>query len=302
MGVLELAALVPYEPDVLKFIDEVVIQIAVAINNARALETIRNNQLSMQNKTAELEQLNAALEHANALKSEFLATVSHELRTPLNAIIGFSELAMETDQDLSEATRGSLEEVLRNGEALLALINDILDLSKIEAGKMDLLLEDLDPGAVVREAVQDFGPLAARRGLSLLCDVAEAPSHATLDRDKLSRIVSNLVSNALKFTEQGEVRVRAFSEHKRWRTEVCDTGVGIESENLPKTFEKFRQADGSITRRFGGTGLGLSITKELCHRMGGSVGVYSRPGRGSTFTVTLPLSASEAPRESSPPV
>jgi signal transduction histidine kinase len=288
MGVLELATLQKFDKDSVHFVEDVVFQIAVAINNARAIETIRTNQVALQNKTIELEELNAALEHANELKSEFLATVSHELRTPLNAIIGFSELVLETDRHITTSTRENLQKVLRNGENLLALINDILDLSKIEAHHMAIEGAEFDPRQLVREVVADFEPVAARKAIGLRCDTEDGPPLVHQDLEKLRRIVLNLVSNAVKFTEVGEVSIRLFRASDKLRIEVRDTGIGIEADNLARIFEKFRQADGSVTRRFGGTGLGLAITKELCHLMGGSVRVFSQPGRGSTFTVTLP--------------
>ena len=306
MGVLEMAGLQRFEKETVAFVEDVVFQLAVAINNARAIETIRTNQLALQNKTIELEELNAALEHANLLKSEFLATVSHELRTPLNAIIGFSELTLETDRQLSNTARENLRKILRNGENLLALINDILDLSKIEAGKMVVEAHELDPKALVCEVVADFEPAAQRKGIGLSCNVDAGPARIRLDADKLRRIVLNLVSNAVKFTEAGEVAVRLFTTATKLKLEVRDTGIGIEADSLAKVFEKFRQADGSVTRRFGGTGLGLAITKELCHLMGGSVRVFSQAGSGSTFTVTLPLGptpqtiAVRLPEDSSP--
>jgi signal transduction histidine kinase len=288
MGVLELATLSGFDKDTVHFVEDVVFQIAVAINNARAIETIRTNQMALQNKTIELEELNAALEHANELKSEFLATVSHELRTPLNAIIGFSELVLETDRNISQATRENLQKVLRNGENLLALINDILDLSKIEAHHMTVEAQDFDPRPLVQEVVADFSPVAGRKMVTVRCETQDGPALIQQDPEKLRRIVLNLVSNAIKFTDAGEVGVRLFAIGDRFRIEVRDTGIGIDADNLARIFEKFRQADGSVTRRFGGTGLGLAITKELCHLMGGSVRVLSQPGRGSTFTVTLP--------------
>lgn len=289
MGVLELAALSPFDVETEHFVQDVVFQIAVSISNARAVETIRTTATALGRKTAELEELNAALERANQLKTEFLATVSHELRTPLNAIIGFSELVMETDRGLSPASRENLAKVLRNAEHLLALINDILDLSKIEAGKAEVVYEEIDLRALVTEIVNDFVPAADRKQITLRCEVDEAPPRVLLDRDKITRIVQNLVSNAVKFTDEGEVRVRLWQDNERLLLQVRDTGIGIDPDDLPAIFEKFRQADGSHARRFGGTGLGLAITKELCHAMGGSVRVSSRPGRGSTFVVNLPL-------------
>jgi len=289
MGVLELAGLSRFDADAIHLIEDVVLQMAVAVNNARAIETIKTNQMAIQRKAVELEELNVALEHANQLKSEFLATVSHELRTPLNAIIGFSELVLETDRTLSGASRDNVAKVFRNAENLLALINDILDLSKIEAGKMDLVAETFAPGPVVADVVDDFRSVATRKQIELTSDLGGAPAEVNLDRDKFRRIVLNLLSNAVKFTDTGSVAVRLGLEQGRLRLEVRDTGIGIEPENLPRIFEKFRQADGSVTRRFGGTGLGLSITRELCHLLGGRVRVLSQLGRGSTFTVTLPL-------------
>ncbi len=289
MGVLELASLSPYDLDTQHFVQDAVFQIAVAINNARAIETIKTTASALGRKTTELEELNAALERANALKSEFLATVSHELRTPLNAIIGFSELVMETDPGISGGSKENLAKVLRNAEHLLSLINDILDLSKIEAGKMEVAPVEVDLRALVLQSVDDFTPAAQRKNVKLKCEVDEFPPAVLIDREKILRIVQNLLSNAVKFTEEGEVQVRLWQEADRLLLRVRDTGIGIDAEALPAIFEKFRQADGSHARRFGGTGLGLAITKELCHAMSGSVRVASRPRKGSTFTVSLPL-------------
>lgn len=293
MGVLELGGLSGYDADTVHFIEEVIFNLAVAINNARAVETIRTTASALEHKTEELEDLNAQLERANQLKSEFLASVSHELRTPLNSIIGFTELALDTDPTLSGTTRGNLQTVMRNAEQLLALINDLLELSKIEAGKVELRLEPLDFTDLVRQTVEDFGPVADAKSVELVHEAESLPRRVLLDRDKTRRIVQNLVSNAVKFTERGSVRVRTLQDTDRLLVEVRDTGIGIDPDNIPKIFEKFRQLDGSHARRFGGSGLGLAITKELCHAMGGSVRVSSREGTGSTFTVNLPLSVPE---------
>jgi signal transduction histidine kinase len=303
LGVIELAGLNGFDNDTVHFVEDVVFQMAVAINNARAVETIRHTATALERKTGELEDLNSELERANMLKSEFLATVSHELRTPLNAIIGFTDLVIETDEGASDATRSNLGKVLRNAENLLALINDILDLSKIEAGRMDVRLVPVPVRSLVEEVVADFEPLADRKKIELACDTEGAPPTAELDEDKSRRIIVNLVSNAVKFTDEGGVKVRLWQEDDRLLLEVSDTGIGIDPDSLPEIFDKFRQADGTHTRRHGGTGLGLAITKELCHLMNGSVRVFSREGKGSTFTVNLPLRVPEqhAAEDAAPP-
>jgi signal transduction histidine kinase/CheY-like chemotaxis protein len=228
-----------------------------------------------------------AAEAANQAKSAFLATMSHEIRTPLNGVLGMAQ-AMAAD-DLSRLQRERLSVIHQSGESLLAILNDVLDLSKIEAGRLELESIEFDLCDVARGAHSAFTALANKKGLSFALDVEAAAGRYRGDPTRLRQILYNLISNALKFTERGEIRVTGAYENGTLSVSVCDTGVGISSENLERLFGKFDQLDSSTTRRFGGTGLGLSICRELAHLMGGDIGVESEAGRGSRFTLKIPL-------------
>jgi protein-histidine pros-kinase len=232
------------------------------------------------------------LQEANRLKSEFLANISHELRTPLNGIIGFSELLIdEKPGALNERQKEYLRDVHTSGLHLLRLINDILDLSKIEAGKMELFPECFDLSKAVEEICSIVSPIARKKAIKLRREIDPRIGDITLDRSKLVQILYNLVSNALKFTDEGgEVRLAAqLNGLQHLRLTVQDTGIGIAQKDLSKLFEQFRQLDSGSTRRFGGTGLGLALTKRLTELLGGEISVSSEAGRGTSFTVTLPV-------------
>ena len=228
-----------------------------------------------------------AAEAANAAKSTFLATMSHEIRTPLNGVLGMAQ-AMAGDE-LSERQRDRLSVIHRSGEALLAILNDVLDLSKIEAGKLELEHMEFELAEVARGAYSAFTALANKKGLSFALDIERARGRYLGDPTRLRQILYNLISNALKFTEQGEIRVTAVRNGPMLELTVRDTGVGIASENLQKLFAKFDQLDSSTTRRFGGTGLGLAICRELAVLMKGEIVVESELGLGSKFTLRVPL-------------
>lgn len=245
--------------------------------------------LQMSNTAAEAEIVSARVEadRANKAKSSFLATISHEIRTPLNGILGMAQ-AMRYDA-LNPAQRQRLDVVQRSGEALLALLNDVLDMSKIEAGKVDLELIDFDLHATMKAAYDAFLAVTAERGVTLALDVEACRGVFHGDPTRIRQILYNLLSNAVKFTERGRIDVRARRTEGGVRISVQDTGIGMQAETAQRMFEKFAQADASVTRRFGGTGLGLSICRELAGLMGGSIDVDSTLGQGSTFTVDLPL-------------
>jgi signal transduction histidine kinase/ActR/RegA family two-component response regulator len=228
-----------------------------------------------------------AAESANAAKSTFLATMSHEIRTPLNGVLGMAQ-AMAGDE-LSDRQRDRLSVIHRSGEALLAILNDVLDLSKIEAGKLELEHMEFELADVARGAYSAFTALANKKGLSFALDIEAARGRYMGDPTRLRQILYNLISNALKFTEQGEIRVTAVREGGMLVLSVRDTGVGIARENLEKLFAKFDQLDSSTTRRFGGTGLGLAICRELAQLMKGEIGVESELGLGSKFVLRVPL-------------
>jgi signal transduction histidine kinase/ActR/RegA family two-component response regulator len=228
-----------------------------------------------------------AAESANAAKSTFLATMSHEIRTPLNGVLGMAQ-AMAGDE-LSDRQRDRLSVIHRSGEALLAILNDVLDLSKIEAGKLELEQLEFELAEVARGAYSAFTALANKKGLSFALDIEEARGRYIGDPTRLRQILYNLISNALKFTEQGEIRVTARRDGDMLEVSVRDTGVGIPPESLSKLFAKFDQLDSSTTRRFGGTGLGLAICRELAQLMDGEISVISDLGLGSIFTLRAPL-------------
>ncbi|MGH7623574.1 MAG: sensor histidine kinase, partial [Gemmatimonadaceae bacterium] len=241
-------------------------------------------------QNARLQWSSRELEKANRLKSEFLASMSHELRTPINAIMGYTALLADRIYgDVNERQDEGLRRIKVSAQHLLALINDILDLAKIEAGKMPLHLAPVSLASVVAEISQQVEPIVRRKALTFVADLpTELPSMVS-DETKIKQILLNLLSNAVKFTHSGGVIVRVRTERENVRVDVQDSGIGIRPEDLEAIWEDFRQVDQSRTREFGGPGLGLSITHKLIQALGGSVRVESVYGEGSTFSVTLPL-------------
>jgi PAS domain S-box-containing protein len=251
-------------------------QAVIAIQNARLFQEI-------QDKSREVEV-------ANRHKSEFLANMSHELRTPLTAIIGFARIVRRNAEERLEARQlENLDKILASGEHLLALINAILDLSKVEAGRVEVHAAEVALAPVLEQCLRTIEPLVKAEAVTLAKDFDGALPAMLVDEEKLRQIVINLLANAAKFTERGSIRLQARAANGAVAIAVADTGIGIAADKLEQIFEEFRQADASSTRVHGGTGLGLTIARRLARLMGGDIGVQSALGRGSTFTLTLPL-------------
>jgi signal transduction histidine kinase/CheY-like chemotaxis protein len=241
----------------------------------------------------EMKARTTAAEAANAAKSAFLATISHEIRTPLNGVLGMAQVMLANE--LSEGQRERIAIIQRSGEALLAILNDVLDLAKIEAGHLTLESIEFDLAELARGVHASFLPLADEKQLSLRLVVDDVRRHRLGDPLRIRQILSNLISNAIKFTDAGEVLVRIGEAEHGLVVAVSDTGVGIAPADLPRLFQKFDQLDSSVTRRFGGTGLGLAICHELASLMGGDIRVESEPGCGSLFSLRLPLPLASRP-------
>jgi signal transduction histidine kinase len=256
-------------------------QAVIAIQNARLLDEIRDKSRQ--------------LELASQNKSQFVSSVSHELRTPLNAIIGLTEMMVTNAARFgTEKAAEPLQRVHRAGTHLLGLINQVLDLSKIEAGKLELNPQTVELAPLIDEVVGTARQLAQQNKNRLFVQAQENLGTLTVDPMRLRQILLNLLSNACKFTKDGEVKLRAsrVSNGCHWvELSIFDTGIGMTPEQQAKLFEEFTQADATTARRFGGTGLGLAITRKLARMMGGDVTVTSEPSKGSVFTVRLPAGA-----------
>ena len=251
-------------------------QAVIAIENVRLFQ--------------EIQEKNQQLEIANRHKSQFLANVSHELRTPLNAIIGFTRIVLrKVEGQIPELQIENLKKVLISSEHLLGLINGLLDLAKIESGKMEVFAQSFKIDEIVQVAASTVEPMLKSGRVKLVKEIAPDLPPLNTDRDKLKQVILNLLSNAAKFTEKGEIKISAWQENGSMKLIVSDTGIGMKREALDYIFEEFRQVDMSTTRKYGGTGLGLAIVKKLVNLLGGDIGVESEVGKGSKFTITLPI-------------
>ncbi|MEO7368951.1 MAG: response regulator [Gemmatimonadaceae bacterium] len=288
----------------------------VMLLNARKLQAGHHGELlvlAMEDVTErrraeeEVAKAKEASEIANRTKSLFLANMSHELRTPLNAIVGYSEMLQEeaVEQNL-QSFDSDLGKINASGRHLLALINDILDLSKIEAGKMELYLESFDLNALIDDVASTIQPMVVNNANTLHIQRPADLGRMLADQVKVRQALYNLLSNAAKFTHEGTITLTAERQHmdsSEWIVfRVADTGIGLAAEKIVRLFQDFTQADASTTRKFGGTGLGLALTRRFCQMMGGDVTVHSLPGEGSTFTIKLPADVSEARMEFSEPL
>jgi len=289
LGVIVLAALHGMDDPTRRTLENAVDALGNALNSALSYNTVQRQAL-------QLERVNRELVEADRLRSEFVANMSHELRTPLNSIIGFSGLLLKNRQgNLTSGDLNYAEKINRNGKHLLNLINDILDLSKIEAGRMEVSMRTVPLDAIVREVVDMLKPQADERGLELAVEAPTAPLPINTDSEKLKRALINLIGNAVKFTHQGQVRIKLAEQHSnRVQITIEDSGIGIPSDKLEFIFQPFQQVDSSTTREYGGTGLGLAITKSIIEMLHGAISVSSEMGKGSCFRVTLPLSWDEA--------
>ncbi len=261
------------------------------------IEAVQESYRELQEKNRLLEESYQRLKELDRLKSNFIATMSHELRTPLTSVIGYSEMMLEgLGGTLSDEQREYLTIIMEKGESLLHLITSILDISKIEAGRVRLVLGEVDVAQLLRDAAATVLPTARKKGLKVVCEPAELP-HLHGDREKLRQCLINLASNAVKFTPAGgQVTVSAeVLAGEKLALKVADSGIGIPAEHLNRIFDVFYQVDGSTTREYGGAGLGLAIVKSFAEAHGGEIKVDSTPGQGSTFSLVLPLRARPEP-------
>jgi PAS domain S-box-containing protein len=259
----------------------------------RSADEIQRLNRDLERKVVELETVNRRLEESSRLKSGFLTNVSHELRTPLNAIIGFSQmLCRDAVGPLQPKQRRYVDNVLSSSRHLLSLINDLLDISKIEAGKMDLKLHSLSVSELLQDAAGVIRGMADQKQIQVEVERPRADLAVWGDAGRLKQVILNLLSNAIKFTPAGgRVRVGASKLGTMVQLQVIDTGIGVAAGDQDRIFGEFQQVDGSETREFPGTGLGLALTRKLVEMHGGSIQIQSDLGKGSTFTVTLPLAA-----------
>jgi two-component system chemotaxis sensor kinase CheA len=321
LGVLVVGSLYPMREQARNVLTVVASNLSSAVSNAqaymhiqkqaselveRAREQERSNEALRQQRD-ELSVLNQALEEANRVRSQFLSTMSHELRTPLTSVIGFSQILLRTStkSPLNAQQRDNIERILKNAEHLLTLINSVLDLSKIEAGRMDINTTEVDLKEFLTHLVDETRSLAIERGLKLTVAVATDTMTIETDATKLRQVVLNLISNGLKFTKQGGVTVSVMRHPARNSNvdaeqitiSVKDTGIGISPEQQERIFDAFYQVDYSNTRSYEGTGLGLSIVRELTTLLGGSVELESQIGQGTTFTIILPVHARDQKKQ-----
>lgn len=300
VGVLNFSLETPhhFNGDELRLLQLLADQAALAIGNANLYSTVQQELVERKNAETALALARDEAVRANRAKSIFLANMSHELRTPLNAIIGYSEILQEEAQDLNQPELVTdLRKIHTAGRHLLSLINDILDLSKIEAGKMSLDRTEFEVAALIHDILATLHPLAEKNRNTLVYQARNAPGKMTSDPTKLRQVLFNLLSNACKFTEAGQIVLTVERQTQASADWLCftvhDTGIGLTTEQMEIIFQAFTQADSSTTRKYGGTGLGLTISRHFCQMMGGEIDVTSTgvPGQGSIFSVRLPAQA-----------
>ena len=318
VAIITIARMTAYSDETVKMLEQIRPVLNTAYSNIAAIEETRrlaeelgekNRLLELQKEdlesqasqlikqadmvkkqNIELECQRLKVEDANRLKSEFLSNMSHELRTPLNSMLALSRvLLVQTSSRISEEEAGYIEIIDRNGKKLLALINDILDLSKIEAGRIDLKPGKINLFSTISIITDNLEQLAGDKGIELILDVESGFPLIESDESRIYQIFQNIIGNAIKFTEKGHVRISGHYDTGRVVVTVEDTGIGIDEDDLPHIFEEFRQIDGTLSRKYEGTGLGLAIAQKSAQLISGSINVKSTPGRGSLFSVTLPI-------------
>jgi signal transduction histidine kinase len=271
----------PFAPEIVDLLKTFATQSALAIQNARLFR--------------EIAEKGRQLEVASHHKSQFLASMSHELRTPLNALLGFKEMILgDVYGEVPADMKPPLAQMQASGKHLLRLINNVLDLAKIESGRMELALSDYSVHDTVESVRSALRPLAADKGVDLLAAVPEDIPLAHGDAGRITQCLMNLAGNSLKFTKAGKVQISVRLDDGRLRYSVADTGIGIPADKIDSLFTEFKQTDATIASEYGGTGLGLSITKKFVEMHGGRIWVESELGRGSTFSFEIPLRAQEA--------
>jgi signal transduction histidine kinase/CHASE3 domain sensor protein len=281
-GALLIGGLEPLSDDRADRVRDGARQLAIGVHNAWTHDRLRE-------KSVMLAEQGETLARANMVKTQFLASMSHELRTPLSAILGFADLlATSPKESLSPRAKESLERIKRNGEHLLSLINDVLDLAKAEAGRLDMRLAPVNVGQLARASVAEVDSLRVGKDVKLTVDVPEVPILTVTDAQRVKQILLNLLSNALKFTEHGEVALALRLAPEGIRVDVSDTGRGIPAHAMGELFQEFHQLDGGDGKRYPGTGMGLALSRRLARALGGEIEVRSRESEGSTFTLVLP--------------
>ncbi|MFO7448032.1 MAG: response regulator [Ignavibacteriaceae bacterium] len=329
IAILELGAADPLTPEAEEYLSKIQEQLAIGLTNATALvqleklvselknlnddyqkqnvqvrkqnETLIDLHLKLKEKADELEVQKQKAEESTKLKSQFLASMSHELRTPMNSILGLTELILE-ESTLKGKNKDRLEVVLKSGRRLMGLINDILDLSKIEAGKMEIHPEDVYLEELIKDVETSISPLIIHKSIQLrVTRLTDTRIIINTDRGKVTQVLINLLGNAVKFTEKGFVELKISSANNALSFEVIDSGIGISEENQKLIFEEFRQVDGTTTRKYSGTGLGLAICKKIADLLWGDISVKSEMGKGSAFNFSIPLNFVEVKEEPAAP-
>jgi len=293
-GAMVLAGIHLPSHDAAEFVRDAARQLAVALHNAWTHDRLRGKSIALAEQGERLAQ-------ANKVKTEFLASMSHELRTPLSAILGFADLLVTSSKEqLSPRARESLERIKRNGEHLLALINDVLDLAKAEAGRIEVRLASVNIPQLVRACVAEVDSLRAGKNVKLVAEVGDAPLETMTDAQRVRQILLNLLANAIKFTDDGEVMLTVRATSSEIQIAVRDTGIGIPAPAMKELFQDFHQLDTGDGRHHDGTGVGLALSRRLARALGGEIEVVSREHEGSTFTLVLPRVVPPPAVESSP--